>query len=305
MRLSNEMGNQMFMYAAGYSFSKKLKREFFFDNETAFKSKKNISKYGLSHFKLSGKIAPESLKFLNFSGYLKRKIKKKLDYCKIKKNFYIEEKNKDKITSYKPDFLNKTYGENLFLEGHFETEKYFIEFKDEILSQFAFTAESELTNNPFYSMLKSTNSISICIRQNRFSEKNRDLNSDDIKKSNIFTREQINYIKKSIDIIKSKVTNPKFFIWSNTYDNLDKFFPKADYTMIITDNYVSKEKRAYLDLFLMTQAKHYIVIPSSYNWWGSWLSKNKNKIVIRPSNLNFTNFKINNTDLWPVDWKSV
>ena len=74
MRLSNGMGNQMFMYASGYAFSKKLDREFFIDNETAFESSKNISRYSLSEFNFTAKIAPRSLKFLNVSGYLKRKI---------------------------------------------------------------------------------------------------------------------------------------------------------------------------------------------------------------------------------------
>ena len=33
LRLSNELGNQLFMYAAGYSFAKKLNRNFYIDNE--------------------------------------------------------------------------------------------------------------------------------------------------------------------------------------------------------------------------------------------------------------------------------
>ena len=40
IRLSNEIGNQMFMYASAYSISKKLNRELLIDNETAFLSKK-------------------------------------------------------------------------------------------------------------------------------------------------------------------------------------------------------------------------------------------------------------------------
>ena len=40
LRLSNELGNQLFMYAAGYSFAKKLNRNFYIDNETAFRLKK-------------------------------------------------------------------------------------------------------------------------------------------------------------------------------------------------------------------------------------------------------------------------
>ena len=40
LRLSNGIGNQMFMYASAYSISKRLNRELFLDDETAFLSKK-------------------------------------------------------------------------------------------------------------------------------------------------------------------------------------------------------------------------------------------------------------------------
>ena len=305
MRLSNEMGNQMFMYASGYAFSKKLNREFFIDNETAFESRKNISRYGLSEFNFTAKIAPRSLKFLNVSGYLKRKIIKKLDKYKKIKSFYTEEKNKDKISSHDTDFLNNRYGQNLFLEGHFESEKYFYKYKDDIAKQFIFKNIDNYTNNPYYKMIKNSNSVSICIRQNRFSEKIRNVNSVDRRKSEIFTEEQINYVKKGVEIIKSKVNNPKFFLWSNRYIDLENYFSKDQFTMIINDNFISKDKKVILDLFLMTQAQNYIVTPSSYNWWGCWLSQNKNKIVLRPTEKNFSNFKFNNTDLWPEVWLKV
>ena len=31
-------------------------------------------------------------------------------------------------------------------------------------------------------------------------------------------------------------------------------------------------------MFLISQSKNHIVIPSSFNWWGAWLSKKKGKI---------------------------
>ena len=104
LRLSNEMGNQMFMYASAYSISKKLGRRLYIDDETAFLSKKNVSKFGLNSFSITSPIAPNTLKFKNLSGNIKRKLLIKIDSFISKKKFYIEKKNKDKITKYSNDY---------------------------------------------------------------------------------------------------------------------------------------------------------------------------------------------------------
>ena len=43
LRLSNEIGNQMFMYASAFAISKDINRSLYIDNETAFISKKMLA----------------------------------------------------------------------------------------------------------------------------------------------------------------------------------------------------------------------------------------------------------------------
>ena len=64
------------------------------------------------------------------------------------------------------------------------------------------------------------------------------------------------------------------------------------------------DKRA-LDLYLISQAKHHIVIPSTFNWWGAWLSQKKDKTILRPSNSFFSVFKVNNKNFWPENWTKI
>ena len=90
LRLSNEIGNQMFMYASSLGISKKLNRSLLIDDETAYLLKKNISKYGLNNFTITSEIAPNNYKFLGVSGYIKRKVLKKIDIFRTNKNFLIE-----------------------------------------------------------------------------------------------------------------------------------------------------------------------------------------------------------------------
>ena len=294
VRLSNNLGNQMFMYASAYVFAKKLNRDFFYDDETAYQSS-NLYKYNLDIFKISSTKAPNNLKFLNKSGYVKRKFLKYFDNFYSSKMFYVEPRDRNKNTSFNDKILSGNFRDKLFVEGHFESEKYFNSHINEIKSEFSFKNYKSFENKQIFKDIKNSESVSICIRQNRFSERKRAITSKDDENSLIFTKDQVKYIEKSINLIKSKVTNPKFFLWSNDLKGLNNYFPDNQFTFVSTN-------KVDFDLFLMSQSKHSIVIPSSFNWWGAWLGKSSQSIVIRPSNEHFSNFNINNKDFWPKDW---
>ena len=307
IRLSNELGNQMFMYASSLGISKKLNRSLLVDNETAYLSKKNISKYGLNNFKITSEIAPNNYKFLGTTGYIKRKILKKIDVFKKKKNFFIEYKDNYKLTHYNSEILTKSFSNIIYLEGYFETQKYFIDIKNEIINEFNFKDVENYKKSPFYTQLNQVNSVAICIRQNRFSEgvgkKN---NAENLTKSVNFSKEQITYINKSIKFFKSKINNPIFYLWSNDFNELDNsLFSEKINKVIHSENIDTNIDKRALDLFLLTQCGNHIVIPSSFNWWGAWLSQKKNKTILRPSNSFFSVFKVNNKNFWPDNWTKI
>ena len=92
-------------------------------------------------------------------------------------------------------------------------------------------------------------------------------------------------------------------MWSNDFNNLDDSLFNEKIIKVIHNDTVTLniDKRA-LDLFLLSQSNNHIVIPSSFNWWGAWLSDGLNKIIVRPSDTFFSEFKLNNKDFWPTDW---
>ena len=100
IRVSNEVGNQMFMYASAYSISKELNKSLYIDNETAFLSKKNVSKFGLDSFEITSEMAPDNLKFKNLSGYIKRKFLINTETFRKRKMFYIEKKIRIKLQNF-------------------------------------------------------------------------------------------------------------------------------------------------------------------------------------------------------------
>jgi len=306
IRISNELGNQMFMYASALGMANKLNINLIIDDESAYKSKKNISRYGLNNFNLSSLVASDSKKFLGIFGYLRRKILKKINPYIKNKVIFVEPKNAEKITRYNEEIYNLKLSKNVFVEGYFESEKYFSNIKDKINSEFKFLNEAKYQKSTYLNEIIESNSVSICLRQNRFIEgvnKDNELNK---KKSVKFTNEQIEYINKSISYIKKNVQKSTFFIWSNDLTDLEDSAFDEKINKVIHDNEFTKnlDKRA-LDMYLISQCNHHIVIPSSFNWWGAWLSNKQNKIVCRPSNDFFTDFKINNLDFWPSNWKEI
>ena len=289
----------MFMYAHAYALSKKLGRELYIDNESAYLRKKSVGSYRLDFFNISSKIIQKKYKFLSYFQYFKKKYISKLDYFKKNKIFYTEKKGVGKKTHY---YNNQDFNKNksllIYVRGHFESEKYFLNYKDSILDEFSFKNEKQYQNNHYYKYILNNNVVAITIRQNRFNERNfsQTMNLFLKKKSDIFLEKQIKYIKNAINYFKNKVKNPKFLIWSNDFSNLDKHFNNS---FVFVKNH--NKNKDLTDLYLLSNCKYFITSPSTFSWWGAWLSKKKNKICIRPKNLNVSN----NKDFWPKEWKAI
>ena len=289
----------MFMYAHAYALSKKLNRELYIDNESAYLTKKSVGSYKLDRFNISSKIIENQYKFLSIFQYFKKKYITKLDCFNKNKIFYKEKLGVNKKTHYyNEQDLDKNKNFLIYIRGHFESEKYFLNCRESIHKELSFKNEKQYQNNIYYKYILNNNVVAITVRQNRFNERNYSQATDLFlkNKSDIFLIKQIQFIKKAVSFFKNKVENPKFLIWSNDFSNLDKYF---------NDNFIfvknQNKNKDLTDLYLLTLCKYFIVSPSTFSWWGAWLSKRKGKICVRPKNLNVSN----NKDFWPKEWKSI
>ena len=303
VEIAEGLGNQIFMYAHAYSLSKELDYALFIDNKSGYSKRKNLlrshQKYMLGNFNLYGNIADNNMIYdTNFKRFQK-KLKLFFDIFLKKKSFVIEKKTQINYKKFVQPFINidKTkINNNLYVQGNFENYNYFNKYRSELCRIFVPKKEVINENNSLINRIKSSNSVSLHIRRNRFSDQVKSKTSKNIKKSDIFTENIINYINNSIDFINSKVQNPEYFIWSNNHDNIVPLLNK-----IKAKNYTLVNNDVINDFNLFRYCKHFIVGPSSFHWWGAWLNENPGKICMRPSNINPSN----NENFWPNDWISI
>ena len=292
VRLAQGIGNQLFMYANAYSLSKSYNYQLFIDNTSGyFKKKDQLRTYELNNFLLEENLATSDLKFDTHSKNLKRKILIKLDKFRNYRSFILEKNDASKKTFFTKINLDNC-SNKLFLEGHFESEKYFYEYKDDLKQIFKVKNNLLENNNLYMNDIKNNNSVSICIRQNRYSEGRLKNNDKSLK----FTKDTIDYIHRATTYIKKKIDNPMFFVWSNDFKNLREHFNEKEYVFV--ENSINKSLN---DFHLFNFSKHFIVGPTSFHWWGAWLNNNPNKICLRPKNINPSN----NNDFWPNEWISI
>ena len=290
-RISEGLGNQLFMYAHAYAFSKKIGYNLFLDSFSAYKKLKTKS-FLIDRFNLPINLADNNEIQNTYKKYFFHKIDKKIDFFRDKKKFLIEKKNKDKSTSFQ-NYENIKFSNIIFVEGHFESEKYFKAYKNEIVSNLTI---KNIDPNKFFidpKLIHNKNSVSIAVRKNRFSEIKK--SSKSLEKSRHFEKSTLYYIFSSFSFLRNKIADRHFFIFSDDPTGLTDFFSSYKDCSVVIHN----DDKIFNDFYLSSLCKHFIVGPTTFHWWTAYVSNSSNKICIRPpEELKFSS----NIDIFPKNW---
>ncbi|MEX2592686.1 MAG: alpha-1,2-fucosyltransferase [Anditalea sp.] len=88
----------------------------------------------------------------------------------------------------------------------------------------------------------------------------------------------LDYYQKGIEVMKEKVENPQFVVFSN-----DIAWCRSNLSLseaIFVD--WNKGENSHRDMQLMALCRHHIIANSSFSWWGAWLNPHGEKIVVSP-----------------------
>ncbi len=176
-------------------------------------------------------------------------------------------------------FKSVVYHKNLKLNGYYQSEKYFLHNRKNILDLFRVDDKNKSFIDEKYGEILKNETCSIHVRR-----------GDYLKLPNHHPSCDLNYFKEGI---KKMPENTVFLIFSDDIEWCKKYFNFNSKTHFIENNF------DYIDMWLMSMCNHNITANSSFSWWGSWLNENPDKIVVMPKKWFGQSINHNTMDLYP------
>ncbi|MEQ1599426.1 MAG: alpha-1,2-fucosyltransferase [Methylotenera sp.] len=280
------LGNQMFQYAAGRALSLSLGAQLKLDT-------RDFSGYQLHQgfelnrlFNCRAEIATDT-DLAHVLGWQRAKlVQRVLRRPQLKnfryKNFVVE-----------PHFnywsgINQLE-DNKYLYGYWQSEKYFIEFAENIRKDFTFKLLFSGQNSEIAEQISQVNAVSLHVRRGDY--------ANSPKTTATHGLSSLDYYRAAVDYVSAHVNQPYFYIFSD-----DIAWVKAnlniDSPTFFVDHNTNQE--SYNDMRLMSLCKHNIIANSSFSWWGAWLNSDVEKIVIAPKQ--WFSKSTDTSDLIPAGW---
>jgi len=286
VKLMGGLGNQMFQYALGKHLAlkhhTKLKLDLTFLLDRTPRPDFTFRDYELGIFNINASFATdkEVFNFLNVPKFThwKDRLKQKI----YRYHHFVEEQ-----FNFDEKVLNLP--RNTYLEGYWQSEKYFTGCQQEIRKVFTFKDSPSSYYAALNEQTQKCNSVSVHFRRGDY------INNPVIK--SYHGECTVEYYEQAIAKIRSLVPSAVFFMISDDIAWVKKQFAGQDHFVFVENG----KGAGHEDMQLMSQCRHNIIANSSYSWWGAWLNANPEKIVIAPKKW-FNDNSRNTENIYPHAW---
>lgn len=178
-----------------------------------------------------------------------------------------------------------------YIIGPFQNEKYFADFRTEIIGAFSFQDFKDDKNQFFALKIKSEEAVAIHVRKG---------DGYATWKEFIGTC-PVEYYQEAVRMLKSKKGNLKCYVFTDSPEWVKANFQWLDYTIVDWNPCVGYGN--HFDMQLMSLCKHNIIANSTYSWWGAWLNNNPDKIVVAPKDWFNLNSRVKQqSEIVPESW---
>lgn len=278
LKIKNNVGpgNQMFMYARAYTYAKKYQHKILILSEiSGYSVRQNI----LQYLNLDKKYVKGFFKLdWTKNQYIYRLFRKIIFDVILKLPCFHQMVNPANRSRIKENEIILKKYHCYVIDGYWECHEYFDEYRDDLINQYQpnYSLKQEVID--MIDKIKDCQSISVHIRKGDFKEFGR-LISDD-------------YYEKSMNEMMGKIENTHFFILTEDESVKKRYEGKKNITLI---DFHTQHK--YIDeWYVLTKCKYHIIANSTYSWWSSYLSDDKNAIIIIPSVESYLKVEKNNNE---------
>lgn len=179
----------------------------------------------------------------------------------------------------------------VYLDGYWQSEKYFRAISQTIRQDFTLREQSEAALM-LGGVIAGEPSVCINVRRTDFTAG---------PSATTHGVVGLEYYRQALDLMVGRCQNARYYIFSDDIrwcrTELVPIIPKR--CTVVTHDYAGPAFRDYL--WLMTQCTHFIIPNSTFGWWAAWLSTSPDKIVIAPDPW-FADRSIDTSDLLPSSW---
>lgn len=287
VKLMGGMGNQMFQYAAARSLSWRhgtaLKLDLsFLEGEQAGNT---LRTFELDRFCITAEKASRwEISTLSDS---KGRAGLEATFVKIFQRLTGHTSYRERWFHYDPNLM--TLPDNAYLEGYWQSERYFADIREIIRNEFTLKAPLAGKNLELSDEIQSVNAVSLHVRRGDYVM--------DKKTCEMHGFCDLDYYRKAEAKILQTLKDPCFFVFSDDPEWVAKNLKFRGPAIYISHN----GSMPHEDLRLMSHCRHHVIANSSFSWWGAWLSTGPEKLVIAPERW-FNEPSINTSDLIPPGW---
>ena len=270
VRITGGLGNQMFQYAFARTLQSREKKVVFQWHGHRTKSRHNGFELDTVFAQpLSSKIpATNDHAWLNAIAWLQRKTARRREPSNV---------------GFNPEFLETDSG---YLDGYWQTEKYFKPLEETIRSDFTFKPLAGEKNLKLEKRVTAEPCTSIHIRRGDY------LNHSGL--GGICTSA---YYEQAIERLRAEQPDSSFVIFSDDIPYCRELL--SGLSAVFVD--WNQGADSWMDMALMSKCTHHIIANSSFSWWGAWLKKCEGTVLC-PRNWFATDSETQNLHICPDRW---
>lgn len=271
VKVFSGLGNQLFQYVVGRQLSLLRNAELLFD--TNFFANQSLRNYKLNHYKIvASEISKaESTSFLAryTSSAFPAKVYRRIESYIPKR--YHRRFCESQWWVYEPELFHAQ--PPVYLEGYWQHYRYFEEIHPQIIEELTLKAPYPPEAAPLLKAVEADiSSVSIHIRRGDY--------VTDVAAQKLMGVLPLDYYHRAITHINENVKNPTFYIFSDDLQWAAEHL-KLSAPMVLVA--IADGRLDYIELDLMSKCRHNIIANSSFSWWGAFLNRNPDKVVVAPA----------------------